>query len=70
MRPERDEFIGIRVARCQEGRENTAPLGGDLPAVGVENLGDEAVGVQQGQPAQVGGINNFGCGFAALCSLR
>ena len=49
---QRDEFLGIRLARCQEGRENTAPLDGDLPEVGVGDPGDEAVGVQQGQSAR------------------
>ncbi len=56
-----DEFVSVRLARCQECRQDTAAIVGDLPAVGAANLGDEAVGVQQGQSAR-----ELGCSGALL----
>ena len=49
---ERDELVGVRLARRQERRQDAAALCRDLPLIGAGNLGDEAMGVQQSETAR------------------
>jgi len=46
------EFVRVGVAGCRQRREDTAALGGHLPAVGARDFGDQAMGVQQGQSSR------------------